>query len=104
MRQASSPLATASGQKLSPPEATDQEKDRHKTGSFGARTRRQLAGAIRTDIDPAVAATLVGRTAYAIARSRTASQELADAFITVMMDGLRPSNGLRAGQRPGDRR
>jgi len=47
-------------------------------------------GAIRTDIDPAVAATLIGRTAYAIARSRPASQKLADAFITVLMDGLRP--------------
>jgi AcrR family transcriptional regulator len=47
-------------------------------------------GAIRTDIDPAVAATLIGQTAYAIARSRTASQELADALITVLMDGLRP--------------
>ena len=50
----------------------------------------QRDGAIRTDIDPAVAATLIGQTAYAIARSRTASQELTDAFITVLMDGLRP--------------
>ena len=47
-------------------------------------------GTIRTDIDPAVAAALIGQTAYAIARSRLASQELADAFITVLMDGLRP--------------
>src|SRR5215813_15251152 len=47
-------------------------------------------GTIRTDIDPAVAATLIGRTAYAIARSRPASQELSGAFITVLMDGLRP--------------
>jgi len=50
----------------------------------------QRDGAIRTDIDPAVAATLVGQTTYAIARSPTASQELSDAFITVLMDGLRP--------------
>jgi AcrR family transcriptional regulator len=50
----------------------------------------QRDGAIRTDIEPAVAATLIGQTAYAIARSRPASQELADALITVLMDGLRP--------------
>jgi AcrR family transcriptional regulator len=50
----------------------------------------QRVGAIRTDIDPAVTATLVGQTAYAIARSQPASQELASAFITVVMDGLRP--------------
>jgi AcrR family transcriptional regulator len=47
-------------------------------------------GAIRTDIDPAVTATLIGQTGYAIARTRPASPELADAFITVLMDGLRP--------------
>lgn len=50
----------------------------------------QRDGAIRTDINPAVAATLIGQTAYAIARSRPASHELADAFIAVVMDGLRP--------------
>jgi hypothetical protein len=37
----------AAAQKLLPPEATDQEEDRHKTGSFGARNRRQLAEAAR---------------------------------------------------------
>src|SRR4051812_30646284 len=47
-------------------------------------------GAIRADIDPAVTTVLVGRTTYAIARSQPASQELTDAFITVIMDGLRP--------------
>ncbi|WP_291410916.1 TetR/AcrR family transcriptional regulator [Actinophytocola sp.] len=47
-------------------------------------------GAIRTDIDPAATTALVGQTAYAIARSQPASQELTDAFITVIMDGLRP--------------
>ena len=47
-------------------------------------------GAIRTDIDPAVIPTLIGEAAHAIARSQPASQELADAFITVVMDGLRP--------------
>lgn len=53
-------------------------------------TAAQRDGAIRTDIDPAVTATLIGQTAYAIARSQPASQELAGAFITVLMDGLRP--------------
>ena len=47
-------------------------------------------GKIRTDIDPTVTATLIGEAAYAIARTRPASQELAGAFITVLMDGLRP--------------
>jgi AcrR family transcriptional regulator len=53
-------------------------------------TAAQRDGVIRTDIDPAVTATLIGQTAYAIARSQPASQELAGAFITVLMDGLRP--------------
>ncbi|WP_460351327.1 TetR/AcrR family transcriptional regulator [Actinoallomurus acanthiterrae] len=47
-------------------------------------------GAIRTDLDPALTTVLIGRTAYAIARTRPASHELTDAFITVLMDGLRP--------------
>src|SRR5215472_8842404 len=47
-------------------------------------------GTIRTDIDPAVTATMIGEAAYAIARTRPASQELVGAFITVLMDGLRP--------------
>jgi hypothetical protein len=40
------PPATAAAQKLLPPEATDQEEDRHKTGSFGART----GGSWRSDV------------------------------------------------------
>ena len=47
-------------------------------------------GAIRADLDPALTATLIGQTAYAIARSKPTSQELADTFLTVIMDGLRP--------------
>ncbi|WP_329255249.1 TetR/AcrR family transcriptional regulator [Actinoallomurus sp. NBC_01490] len=46
-------------------------------------------GAIRTDLDPAVATTLIGETAYAIARSRP-TEQLTGAYITVLMDGLRP--------------
>lgn len=47
-------------------------------------------GAIRTDLAPAVTAELIRQTTYAIARSRPASPELADAFLIVLMDGLRP--------------
>jgi AcrR family transcriptional regulator len=47
-------------------------------------------GTIRTDIDPAATATIIGEAAYAIARARPASPELAGTFITVLMDGLRP--------------
>jgi AcrR family transcriptional regulator len=48
------------------------------------------AGAIRTDIDDAIATMLLGEVTYAIARSDEASRQLADGFITVIMDGLRP--------------
>ncbi|WP_433418028.1 TetR/AcrR family transcriptional regulator [Microtetraspora malaysiensis] len=52
-------------------------------------------GAIRADLDPALTTALIGQTAYAIARSQPVSQELADAFITVLMDGLRPQPSSR---------
>lgn len=48
------------------------------------------AGAIRTDLDPALVTVLIGEAAYAIARTQPASQALADTFLTVIMDGLRP--------------
>jgi AcrR family transcriptional regulator len=47
-------------------------------------------GAIRTDVPPDVIAVLLGESAFAIARSSTASGELAAAYLTVVMDGLRP--------------
>ncbi|MFI6176444.1 TetR/AcrR family transcriptional regulator [Nonomuraea sp. NPDC051191] len=46
-------------------------------------------GAIRTDLDPAVVTTLIGRTALAVARTQPPSQVLADAYLTVLLDGLR---------------
>lgn len=52
----------------------------------------QEAGAVRTDIDSAVATTLLGEMAYSIARSDAASPQLADGFLTVIMDGLRPQS------------
>jgi AcrR family transcriptional regulator len=51
--------------------------------------RARADGSIRSDLDPATTATLIGRTAYAIARTRPASRQLADTYITVLMDGLR---------------
>jgi len=50
------------------------------------------AGGMRTDIDIDVATTLLGEMAYAIARSDAASRQLADGFVTVVMDGLRPQS------------
>jgi AcrR family transcriptional regulator len=47
-------------------------------------------GAVRTDIDPAIITTLIGQTALAVARAQPPSQELADAYLTVLLDGLRP--------------
>ncbi|MBF9131853.1 TetR/AcrR family transcriptional regulator [Plantactinospora sp. S1510] len=47
-------------------------------------------GVVRADLEPEVIAVLIGESAFAIARSSTTSGELADAYITVMMDGLRP--------------
>jgi AcrR family transcriptional regulator len=47
-------------------------------------------GAIRTDLGLATTTTLIGQTAYAIARTRPASQALTDAYLTVLMDDLRP--------------
>jgi AcrR family transcriptional regulator len=52
--------------------------------------RAREAGAIRTDIDPAVAAVMLGEVTYAIARASATSPALAQDFVTVAMDGLRP--------------
>jgi AcrR family transcriptional regulator len=48
-------------------------------------------GAIRTDLDPAVVTTLITETAHAIARAKPPSQNLADAYLSVLPDGLRPA-------------
>ncbi|MEV0348364.1 TetR/AcrR family transcriptional regulator [Nonomuraea sp. NPDC050680] len=48
-------------------------------------------GVVRTDIDPAIITTLIGQTALAVARAQPPSQELADAYLTVLLDGLRPA-------------
>jgi len=53
-------------------------------------TRARRDAKIRTDIDPTVTTTLIAEATSAIARTRPAPQELASAFITVLMDGLRP--------------
>jgi AcrR family transcriptional regulator len=55
-------------------------------------TTARREGAVRTDLDPATVTTLIGQTAYAVARSRPASPELTDTYLTVLMDGLRPQS------------
>jgi AcrR family transcriptional regulator len=47
-------------------------------------------GAIRTDIDPSVTTVLIAEMTYAIARSESASPKLAQNYVSVLMDGLRP--------------
>jgi AcrR family transcriptional regulator len=47
-------------------------------------------GAIRSDIDPALVTRLVGETAFAIAKASSGTPELAEAYLEVLMDGLRP--------------
>jgi AcrR family transcriptional regulator len=63
-------------------------------------TEARRDGAFRTDLAPGVIATLIGETAFAIARSSAASDELAAAYLTVIMDGLRPRD-LAGATRPG---
>jgi AcrR family transcriptional regulator len=57
-------------------------------------------GTIRADIPPATTTILISQAAYAVARSQPPSQELTDAFLTVIMDGLRPPPSPQ----PADRR
>jgi AcrR family transcriptional regulator len=48
-------------------------------------------GAIRTDLDLPVITTLITETAHAITRVQPPSQDLADAYLAVLLDGLRPA-------------
>ncbi|GAA1186131.1 AcrR family transcriptional regulator [Kitasatospora gansuensis] len=57
-------------------------------------TGAQHNGTLRTDLDPTLTTTLIGRTAYAIARTQPPSPELADAYLTVLLDGLRPRRAI----------
>jgi AcrR family transcriptional regulator len=52
--------------------------------------RARDAGAIRADIDDTVVTVLIGEVTYAIARATSASRALSEAYISVIMDGLRP--------------
>jgi AcrR family transcriptional regulator len=52
--------------------------------------RARDEGAIRTDIDPRVTMDLITEITHAIARSPSASPELAEGYVSVLMDGLRP--------------
>ena len=48
-------------------------------------------GAIRTDLDPAVLRTLIERTVVAVACVQPPSPDLTDAYLTILLDGLRPT-------------
>jgi len=48
-------------------------------------------GAIRTDLDPAIVTALITETAHAVARAKPPSQNLADAYLSVLLEGLRPA-------------
>jgi AcrR family transcriptional regulator len=52
--------------------------------------RARDEGAIRTDIDPSVTMDLIREMTNAIARSPSASPQLAESYVAVLMDGLRP--------------
>jgi AcrR family transcriptional regulator len=54
--------------------------------------RARERGDIRDDIAPAAITTLLGETAFAIAKAGNDNPALADAFITVLFDGLRPTS------------
>lgn len=49
-------------------------------------------GAIRSDLDPAVLGPLVASTTHGISRTRPLSQDLVEAYLTVLLDGLRPTS------------
>jgi AcrR family transcriptional regulator len=52
--------------------------------------RARDEGAIRTDIDPDLTSVLIRDMTNAIARSPSASPQLAQSYVSVLMDGLRP--------------
>jgi AcrR family transcriptional regulator len=52
--------------------------------------RARGGGAIRTDIDPSMTMVLIRDMTYAIARSPSASPQLAETYVSVLMDGFRP--------------
>ena len=52
--------------------------------------RARDEGAIRTDIDPGMTMVLIRDMTHAIARSPSATPELTESYVSVLMDGLRP--------------
>jgi len=52
--------------------------------------RAQADGSVRSDIAPDLATTLIGETAYATARAGAGVPGLAEAYLAVLLDGLRP--------------
>lgn len=54
--------------------------------------RARDQGSIRDDIDPAAITTILGETAFAIAKASNDAAELADAFLAIFIDGLQPTS------------
>ncbi|MEV4720020.1 TetR/AcrR family transcriptional regulator [Micromonospora noduli] len=74
------------------PDTTAQRAALNKVG-LDLIARARDSGAIRTDIDAAVVTVLISEVTYAIARSESASRALSEAYVSVIMDGLRPQQG-----------
>lgn len=70
--------------------ATTAQRAALRTAALDLISRARDNGTIRTDIDATIAAVLIGEATYAIARSESASPELFDSYVSVLMDGLRP--------------
>lgn len=58
--------------------------------------RARAEGTIRSDIDPELITSVVSETAFAIAKASHGAPELAEAYLEVLMDGLRPRIPLTA--------
>jgi AcrR family transcriptional regulator len=71
--------------------ATETERAKLNDVALDMVVQARASGAIRTDLDPAVTVKMIGECTYAIARAHaTSPPELPDAYVTVLMDGLRP--------------
>jgi AcrR family transcriptional regulator len=69
---------------------TSAKRDALTKAVAGLVNRARDEGSIRTDIDPKVIMVLIVEMTHAIARSADASPQLAESYVTVLMDGLRP--------------
>jgi AcrR family transcriptional regulator len=87
--QAAHHTMTPQVEALDLPETEAAEAALHQVGLEMVMLSRE-AGSLRTDIDSDATMTLIGECTYAVAKSRANSPDLAAAYLTVLMDGLRP--------------